>query len=237
MPTTAAAPAQGLPADDPRAAWPLYTIMEASRYLGIPYSTLRSWVRPDDGNALVYSFPKEGNYASIPFAGFAEAFVLTAAKRAGLRPHRIRAGVEGVRKELGDLDFALANRQVYTDGAELLVRYAAAEDPGEPGDLTVARNRQTQMTKTVKDQLKLITYGSDDYPTTIQLPVFKKAKVVVDPTEAFGQPFVERTGTRVRDVLAMFWADEEPNDIAYDFDLTNEEVFDLIRAQTKPAAD
>jgi uncharacterized protein (DUF433 family) len=59
----------------------------------------------------------------------------------------------------------------------------------------------------------------------------------VDPTEAFGQPIVERTGTRVRDVLALFWAEEDMKDIAYDFDLEIDEVEDLIRAQTKPPSD
>jgi uncharacterized protein (DUF433 family) len=229
---------EALAADDPRTAWPLYTIHEAAKYLGLPNSTLRSWVRPDGGPPLVHSFPKEGHHPSIPFAGFAEAFVLAAARRAGLPRNRIRAGVDAVRAEMG-VEYALANKRLYVDKAEILVRYALDEpsDPRDPGDLTVARTHQMQMTETVKSQLELITYGSDDFAATIQLPIFKKTRVIVDPKEAFGQPFVERTGTRVRDVLALFWAEEDPEEIAYDFDLTNDEVFDLIRAQTKPAAD
>jgi uncharacterized protein (DUF433 family) len=225
--------------DDPRTAWPLYTIHEAAKYLGLPNSTLRSWVRPDAGAALVHSFPKEGHHASIPFVGFAEAFVLAAARRAGVPRNRIRAGVEAVSNEIG-VEYALANKRLYVDKAELLVRHALdpdPEDPRTPGDLTVARNQQMQMTDTVRTQLQLITYGGDDFAETIQLPIFKSTRVIVDPKEAFGQPFVERTGTRVRDVLALFWAEEDPREIAYDFDLREEEVFDLIRAQTKPASD
>lgn len=227
MPTVAP-----LPKDDPRTT-PLFTISEAARYLGLPASTLRTWVRPDVGSALVYSYAQEGYHATIPFVGFAEAFVLTAAKRAGVKPGRIRAGVEAVRKELG-LDYALASRRLHTDGAELLVKYAMEV---EDEDLTVARNRQLQITETVRNQLALITYGGDGLAQTIQLPIFKHTKVIVDPQEAFGQPFVERTGTRVRDVLALFWADEDIEDIAYDFDLQRSEVEDIIRAQTKPTAD
>ncbi len=220
-----------LASDDPRAE-PLFTINEAAKYLGLPYSTLRSWVRPDVGKPLVYSFPKEGNFASIPFVGFAEAFVLAAAKRAGLKPGRIRAGVEAVRKDIG-LEYALAAKRLYIDKAEILVKYAVEEDE----DLTVARNKQLQMSKAVTNDLQLVTYGSDDLAATIQLPIFRRAKVIVDPTEAFGQPIIERTGTRVKDILALFWADEEMKDIAYDFDLKHEEVEDIIRAQTKPPAD
>lgn len=228
------ATAQPLASDDPR-TFPLFTISEAAKYLGLSYSTLRSWVRPEVGTALVYSFPKEGNYASIPFVGFAEAFVLTAAKRAGLKPNRIREGVAAIRKDVG-IEYALATKRLYVDKAELLVAYALEEAVTDE-DLTVARNRQLQMRETVRNELKLITYGQDDVAQTIQLPIFKKTKVIVDPQEAFGQPIVERTGTRIRDVLSLFWADEEIEDIAYDFDLTPPEVQDIIRAQTKPATD
>lgn len=221
-----------LASDDPRSV-PLFTISEAAKYLGLNYTTLRSWVRPDAGKALVYSFPKEGNYASIPFVGFAEAFVLAAAKRAGLKPQRVRANVEAIRKDVG-LEYALATKRLWMDKVELLL---ADPDPDVHEDLVVPRNRQMAMREAVEHELELITYGRDDVAETIQLPIFKKTKVIVDPAEAFGQPIVERTGTRVRDVLALFWADEEIRDIAYDFDLEVDEVEDLIRAQTKPPAD
>jgi uncharacterized protein (DUF433 family) len=223
-----------LASEDPR-IFPMFTINEAAKYLGLSYSTLRSWVRPDVGRPLVYSVGREGHYASIPFVGFAEAFVLAAAKRAGMKPHRIRQGVEAVRRDIG-LDYALASKRLYIDKAEVLVAYAA-EDEADDEDLTVARNRQLQLRETVRNQLELITYGSDDVAATIRLPIFKKAEVIVDPLEAFGQPIVERTGTRVRDVLALFFADEDMEDIAYDFDLERVEVEDIIRAQTKPPAD
>jgi uncharacterized protein (DUF433 family) len=214
----------------------MFTISEAAKYLGLSYTTLRSWVRPDAGKPLVYSLAKEGHYATIPFVGFTEAFVLTAAKRAGMKPHRIRQGVEAVRRDVG-LAYALASKRLYIDKTELLVSYALEDEPTEDEDLTVARTRQLQLTETVRNQLELITYGRDDVAETIRLPIFKRTKVIVDPLEAFGQPIVERTGTRVRDVVALFFADEEMEDIAYDFDLERAEVEDIIRAQTKPPAD
>jgi uncharacterized protein (DUF433 family) len=224
-----------LAADDPRNL-PLFTISEAAKYLGLSYTTLRSWVRPDTGKALVYSFTKEGNYASIPFVGFAEAFVLAAAKRHGLKPRNIRQGVAAVRKDIG-LEYALATQRLFMDKTELLLSYADDDVPATAEDLTVARNRQLQLRETIKNDLRLITYGRDDVAETIQLPIFKKTKVIVDPREAFGQPIVERTGTRVRDVLALWWAEEDMRDIAYDFDLEPDEVEDIVRAQTKPPAD
>lgn len=224
-----------LAADDPRTQ-PLFTISEAAKYLGLSYTTLHSWVRPESGRPLVYSFPKEGNYASIPFVGFAEAFVLATAKRHGLKPLRVRRGIEAIRKDVG-VEYALATKRLYMDKVEILLAYAQNPDPNHPEDLTVARNKQLTMVETVKNELQLIDYGRDDIAQTIQLPLFKKTKVIVDPMEAFGQPIVERTGTRVRDVLALWWADEDIRDIAYDFDLEADEVEDIVRAQTKPPAD
>jgi uncharacterized protein (DUF433 family) len=208
----------------------LYSIAEAAQYLGLPYSTLQSWVSPGaEREPLVTSLPRKGYEASIPFIGFTEAFVLQAARRAGVPRTRIRPGVEAVKAELG-LEHALASKLLYTDGAELLVRYAAEDD-----DLEVARTRQRQLTKTVKDQLLLITYAGDGYAARLQLPGYGPAEVIVDPAVAFGYPVVKGKGARVQDVLDRFWAGESLREIAYDFDLNEEAVEALLRAQTRPA--
>jgi uncharacterized protein (DUF433 family) len=207
----------------------LYSIAEAAQYLGLPYSTLQSWVSPGaEREPLVTSLPRKGYEASIPFIGFTEAFVLQAARRAGVPRTRIRPGVEAVKAELG-LEHALASKLLYTDGAELLVRYAAEDD-----DLEVARTRQRQLTKTVKDQLLLITYAGDGYAARLQLPGYGPADVIVDPAVAFGYPVVKGKGARVQDVLDRFWAGESLRAIAYDFDLNEEAVEALLRAQTRP---
>lgn len=74
-----------LPDDDPRVSVGLYTTSEAARYLGLPISTLHSWISPKHGgNPLVTTVARRGYEADIPFIGFAEAFVLQAARRAGV---------------------------------------------------------------------------------------------------------------------------------------------------------
>lgn len=221
--------------DDLRVAVPRYTIHEASNYLGLPYERLRHWVRPDpdEGEALVTAFPKEGHHPVLAFAGFAEAFVLSIAYRAGMKPERIRENVAAIKqefKEQGGVDYALASRLLFHDRAELLLADERRRH------FVVPRLGQLQLTETVQDQLELITYGDDGFATRLVLPKFKKTRVVVDPGEAFGDPFVERTGARVRDILSLFYAEEDIKDIAYDFDLKAEEVQDLIRAQTKRSA-
>jgi uncharacterized protein (DUF433 family) len=228
---TTAAAIKPLSPDDPRVAVARYTILEASSYLGLPYERLRGWVRPDPGeDPLVTAFPKEGHHPVLAFAGFAEAFILSIAYRAGMKPERISANVAAIKAEFkkqGGLDYALASQLLFHDRAELLVTDEHWEH------FVVPRLGQLQLKETVEREL--ITYGDDGFATRVVLPKFKKTRVVVDPGEAFGDPIVERTGARVRDVVNLFYAEEEIEDIAYDFDLTAEEVQDLIRAQTKSA--
>jgi uncharacterized protein (DUF433 family) len=207
----------------------LYTTSEAARYLGLPISTLQSWINPrHEADPLVTTVARRGYEAGIPFIGFAEAFVLQTARRAGVPRHRIRPGVEAVKADLG-LPHALASRLLYTDGAELLVKYATDDE-----DLEVARSRQRQLTKTVTNQLRLITYAGDGYAERLQLPSYGPAEVVVDPAVGFGYPVIKGAGTRVKDVLDRFWAGEPLRMIAYDFDLSDEVVEAIVRAQTKP---
>jgi uncharacterized protein (DUF433 family) len=219
---------QELAESDPRAEYALYTLAETAQYLGVPYSTLQTWVRPAGERVpLVTSLPREGYEASIPFIGFAEAFVLQAVRRAGVPRNRIRPGVEAVRTELG-IEHALASQRLYTDGAELLVRYTGGEE------LEVARNRQRQLSETVRNQLELITYGGDGYAARIHLPDYGPAEVIVDPAVAFGAPVMLTSGARVQDLVDRFWAGESVGAIAADFDMGTDKVEAVIRAQTKP---
>lgn len=216
--------------DDPRAAWAIFTVHEAARYLSVPDSTLRTWISPARGQPLVSSFDAHGYLPRISFLGFAEAFVISAAKKAGVPSRRIRGGVEAVRASIG-VDYALATHRLYVDQAELLVGPEGGTDLADPDDLEVARTSQIQMTHTVMEQLAHIAYGDDGIAASLTLPVFEKTKVVVDPHVAFGAPVIVRTGTRIRDVVSLWRAHEDVRDIAYDFGLTVEEIKDVIRAQ------
>lgn len=221
--------------DDPRAAWPLFTVFEASRYLRVPNSTLHAWINPDHGDPLVSSIIGKPHLPRLTFLGFAEAFVIASARNAGLNPRRIRQGVAAVRAEIG-VDYALATHRLYHDKTELLIAPEGGVDIEDPDDLEVARTQQLQMTRIVRRDLKHITYGSDGVAATLELPIFRVAKVIVDPHEAFGAPIVDRTGTRIRDILSLHQAGEDDRDIAQDFSLSVAEVRDVISAQKKPSA-
>jgi uncharacterized protein (DUF433 family) len=166
-----------------------------------------------------------GRQATVPFVGFAEAFVFAFLRRAKMKESRIREGVAAVRQERG-LEYALASRSLWTDRAELLT--------GEAGsDLTVARTGQAQFSAFVQDQLIPVVYADDGYAARIRLPQFQATEVVVDPTVAFGSPIVEPHEVRVVDLVSRWLAGDTMHDLSLDYGVPLTNVEEVIRAQAR----
>lgn len=146
---------------------------------------------------------------------------------------RIRPAVEILRKEIG-LEHALASRDLYSDGAEILFDYDRTHPAGsgsETGfsDLYVVRTNQRQFTGTVKDYLKRITYGDDGWAARVELPAYSRTSVVADPRISFGQPIVKTGGIRVEDLVDRFTAGDSVEEISADFSIPTGDVEDVIR--------
>lgn len=223
-------------ADDARVARAIFTLRETAAYLGLPKSTVQWWARPPGRKTpLITCFPRRGREATVPFIGFAEAYVLSAFRRAGVPLQRIRPAVEVLSRTIG-IEHALATKQLYTDGAEVLYDYAVKRDEGELLELVVVRTQQHQFSEIVKDYLKRIHYGGDGWATSVELPTYRSAGVIVDPNVAFGLPLVAHGGARVEDLVDRFQAGDGIADIANDFGVPAEEVEDVLRVATRTAA-
>jgi uncharacterized protein (DUF433 family) len=229
---------------------PLYTVAEAARYVDVPASTFRAWAHgyrrprpasgPVTGDPLLSAVPGIGpRRPVIPFIGLAEALVLTALRRSGVALQRIRPALARLSEEFG-LEHALASRRLYTDGAEVLFDYA--DDLGDADAsavtraLVVARNGQRVFNDVVVSYLQRLEYGDDGYPQLIELPAYSVAKVIVDPARGFGQPVFRSGGARVEDALSMFRAGESLETVADEFRIPVDELEDVVRIATRPAA-
>lgn len=230
-----------------RFADPLYTLGEASRFLGVSRSTVRSWARgyvlqtPTRrvvGRPIVTDFGSTGRRGpSLPFIGLAEAYALAAIRRAGVPLQRVRPALEQLDAELG-LGHALASRRLYTDGAEVLYDYAQRSSADEDEalaltDLVVVRHHQRVFTEVVVNYLQRITFGSDGYALAVPLPGFDTAQVVADVRRGFGQPTFTHGGARLDDVLGLFDAGESVAVVAEEFGLATIEVEDALRNRDK----
>jgi uncharacterized protein (DUF433 family) len=216
--------------DDGRLSRPLFTLREAAGYLGMPVSTLQAWGRSSD--PLITVGPRRGQQATVPFIGFAEAFVLAAFRRAGVP--LIRPAVEVLRETMG-IEHALAAKHLYTDGAEVLFDFAHEQDETGLLELTVVRTGQKQFSELVRAELKRIRYADDGWASMLELPAYRDATVVTDPRRAFGLPLLVHGGARVEDIVDRFVAGDHLSDIAYDFAVPQQEVEDVIRVATRTA--
>jgi uncharacterized protein (DUF433 family) len=211
----------------------LFTLRESAAYLHTPVSRLHAWARPKDGDPIVTVFPRAGRRATVPFVGFAEAFVLGALRGAGVPMQRIRPAVAKLSEEIG-LDHALASQQVYTDGAELIFDYATQSD--DDALLTVVRTGQQHLAEVIRAYLERIAYGADGWAERLRLPAYVHAEVTVDPRQAFGQPLVVNGVGRVEDLVDRFQAGDGFAEIADDFGVPAEEVEDVIRVALRFSA-
>jgi uncharacterized protein (DUF433 family) len=221
--------------EDLRLARAIFTLRETSGYLGVPKSTIHEWARPADGRSpLITVFPRHGREATVPFLGFAEAYVLSAFRRAGVPLQRIRPAVEVLSREIG-IDHALASEHLYTDGAEVLYDFANERSDADLLELVVVRTGQKQFSELVRDYLQRITYGDDGWASQVQLPIYGRAHVIVDPDVAFGLPLLTQGGARVEDLVDRFLAGDTISDIADDFGVPGDHVEDVIRVATRTA--
>lgn len=228
----------------------LYGIGEAAGYLAIPPSTLTTWAygyerrqagaRNASAKPIVTAVrPERAGDPAMPFIGLAEAYALAAFRHAGVPMQRIRPAIDALSRELG-LEYALASRRLYTDGAEVLYDYARhARDTlaGESArELVVVRNNQRVFTEVVERYLRRIDFAADGYAQLIRLPQYRLSEVTVDPHHEFGRPRFVHGGSAVDNVIDLFRAGEPVDAVAEEFGLSRDEVEDAIRVATRAAA-
>jgi uncharacterized protein (DUF433 family) len=230
---------------DIRFTAPLYTVAEAARVIAVPASTLATWTkgylrdRADKpvvtGAAVVTAFQAEGRSPSIPFIGLAEAMVLAALRRSGVPMQRIRPAIAALEREIR-VEHALASRQLYTDGAEVLYDFGPDRvDVEVVASLVVVRNGQRVFVDVVREQLKRIQFGADGYANLIHVPGYR-SKVVCDPLRSFGRPIFVHGGTRVDDVIGRFQTGDSIEELTEEFGVSFADVEDALRVASRRAA-
>jgi len=219
---------------DVRFTVPLFTPREAAQHLGMPRSTLRSWLTDKAGPApLVHRVdPDVRRGPPIPFIAVIEAYVLRGFRALSLTPAEIKSAVVRLRRELGT-EFALASSRLATDGVSLLVDMS---DTFERPRWERARDGQRVIDEIIEGCLKFVTWPrGDEYPTRLKLPTYEGANVIIDPRFGFGQPVLERSKIKVEDILDAFRSGEGNLVIAGEFGIEPEEVEAVIRARLRAA--
>ena len=231
--------------DDDRFTVPLYTLSEASTYLRVPRATLTTWAdgyeqhrrdravaRTVKGAPIITAIDAaQRGYARLPFIGIAEAYVLNAFRQAGVPMQRIRPSLDWLVKHVGP--HALASKNLYTDGAEVLWEFAQQSGEDDPDGavargLLVPRSGQYVFKEIVEHYLRQISFGDGKYADLIRLPQYQHANVVLDPKRGYGQPVFGNSGIRVADAIGPLRAGESFDSVAEDYGVPVSELRDAL---------
>ena len=88
----------------------------------------------------------------------------------------------------------------------------------------------------VESYLRCITWADDGYSGGLALPRYGAANVVVDPYRNFGQPMFAEGGTRLEDVLDLFFAGEPIDVVAHEYGVSREQVEAAVRVAGRAVA-
>jgi uncharacterized protein (DUF433 family) len=210
----------------------LLTPAETSSYLEIPSSTLTTWLGGSAAGApLVHRVePVRRGQPSVPFIAVAEAHVLRSLRSLGLRMSEIREAAAAVRGAF-DTPYGLVSKRIATDGVDIFVEHGF-------GDLRRARDSQVPIQEVVADYLRyLIWDADDDFPSSLRLRQYPDSvPVVIDPRFGHGLPVIAANRVSVKAVTDLWEAGETVEDIAYEYDMTPEQVDSLCHAVVRLAA-
>lgn len=204
----------------------ILTPADVSRYLRMPDSTLRSWLKERAaGEPLVHSVPPiRRGWPSLPFVAVVEAYVLRSLRDIGLRKAAIRAAASEIRTRF-DTPYGLATRRIATDGIDVFVHYL------EPDDLARAGDGQRPIREVVRHYLRYILWQPDDeFPYRLALRQYPdNARVVIDPQFGWGAPVVDGANVTVEAVVGLWRAGEPVETVARNYGLTGEQVESIVR--------
>ena len=213
-----------------------YTPADAAAFLGLPKSTLRSWVCGRHYIAggerkffePVLDLPEKG---FLSFTNLVEAHVLASIRCGGIRCGGIRRDVirASIRFAMDLLGVAhpLANVEFVHNGVDLFVEHL--------GQLVNAsKPRQLAWREWIGTYFKRIDIGDDRravrlYPYTREDRERSPTLIVIDPRVSFGRPTIKGTGIPTRTIYSMYLGGDSVADLAGDYNVPVASVEEAIR--------
>ena len=217
---------------DPRAL-PAYGFAEASRYLGVPGATLRSWVagrtypRQDGvGSFEPLIVPADTVGVRLSFYNLVEAHVLRALRtKHGVPLKHVRPAIAYAERDLG-IQRLLLSKEMQTAGGDIFL-----ERLGQL--INLSKSGQFAVKELLAAHLECVERDSSSIPIRLY-PFFSgqaeadARTVVIDPAVSFGHPTVAASGIRTAVLAQRFDAGEQIGAVAEDYGLTERQVKDAL---------
>lgn len=211
---------------------------QAAHYLGLPYSTVKSWVVGQTYHdskeqekflkPVIHPADKVDNILS--FRNLVELHVLSVTRREYKIPMpQVRVAIEYIKKELRTAH-PLADVDLQTDGVDLLVE--------QLGQLVAAnKGGQITMRDVVLQYLRRIERDKHGVPLRLY-PFTRKATlqqqprlVVIDPELSFGRLALADIGVSTRMIANRIKAGESIEDLMADYNCSSEMIVEALRCE------
>ena len=212
-------------------AMPRYTHGEASGYLGLPESTIRSWFEgmPYTSHGDVkwmkpVLVPAAKNLLS--FYDIASAHVLMAFKAKGARPNDIREIMRELDKEYPNERYPLLGRDFHLFRKDVILRRAGKL-------LNLSKSRQMGLRKVMERFLLRFEFDSKFMPLRFS-PLRTshergRGYIVIDPDFAYGRPVIRGTAIPAEIIANRREAGESEARLAKDYRITTRAVKEAVK--------
>ncbi len=201
---------------------PTYGYPEASNYLRIPVSTLRTWSTSKGGLFV----PAGVNPAMLSFHNLVEIYVLAGIRREHkVSMPRLKKALNFVRKNM-KIDRPLIHKEFLTDGVELFVEGYETEL------ITVSRSGQLAFKELIINTLERIDHDPNGIAIRLYPWMHKRNEpryFEIDPRRSFGRLVLAGTGIPTEIIGERFRAGESINDLSEDYRLEKLVVENALR--------
>ncbi|MBN2418891.1 MAG: DUF433 domain-containing protein [Deltaproteobacteria bacterium] len=218
---------------DPRRI-PNYTAAEASKYLRLSVSTLRSWAKGRGYTYQdVYTFSgpimgksREGIESLLSFENIIEAHIIKSLRTIhGVSMKKLKVALDTAENKFGINNLLLSPNMRAAAGQLFLEQYGQL--------INLSLSGQYAMKKIFEAHLRRVEYDIDGLPMRFY-PFLKpdsddsKKSIVINPFVSFGKPTVANRNISTYVIVNRIDAGEDINDVADDYDLDIQDVEDAI---------
>lgn len=204
----------------------MYAIAEAAVYLGVPRSTLRTWVRGHDYRVqnetrTMKPVIKADPSGLLSFNNLAEAYVLASlTRRFDLPLQRVRTALNSIggTRPLLTTVFRTDGRGIYVEKMGALV--------------DAVRGDQAAMREVLESSLERVDLDQQRLP--LRLYPWRRepneARIIaLDPRRAFGKPTVAGSGVQIEVIIDRLRAGESVSQLAAEYGLAGDVIEGVLR--------
>ena len=207
---------------------PIYNVGEVANYIGLPHSTLRSWIRgrsyqTQSGERFFAPLiePANPSKSLLSFANLTEAHILRSTRDVNISIPKIRDAIDYIEKAFPS-QHPLITEQFRHDGVDLFV-----ERLGGNQIIAVSRHGQLGL-KTILDQY-LQRIGRDALGLPICVFPMRYEEIAIDLNVSSGRPTLKGTGILASMVYSLAQSGEGIEDLARDYKVTHGAIKEAVK--------